>query len=373
METDRRGTRQGLDRPGRRTHLAVVMRPLLALLVLAAAVPRAQTVVTLDGPATIRLGEPLVLQLRATLASPGGWPSILLPGMTDGEAVTVRRDAADGPIVDLDPTLVVCGIGAPHVMTGTEWPAGTVTHHELVVHDARLMTPGRYVVQVAYHDFGTGSPYLADTVALAVEVLVPDDAAGQAASQAVAAAVRAATDVRYTSWPRWTAFREAVAVAGADPIGDVAAAGAAIHAPDRWRPPGETPDSLDIALQEAIAALADRYLTRRPAGPLAPEAARARDPEHARVLDLRGVCESRVFAVVGASSQPLQAVAVGLAETIDVPPQSGEAAYVLVEFSRPVQAVHLRRGGVTLAVARPNDSTCRDEESGPPWLRLTPR
>lgn len=354
---------------------------LLVLLVVAATASRAQTVVTLDGPATLRLGEPLVLRLRATLASPGAWPSIALPGMTGAEAVTVRRDAPDGPVVDLESPAILCGIGASGLLTGTEWPVGTASEGELIVHDARLTEPGRYVVQVTYQDHATAGRCIVygDTVAHTVEVVLPDEAAERAASEALAHAVRAATDPRWMSdtEPRWLAFREVLALAGDAPIGDVAAAGAAIHAPDRWRPDDEPPDSADAAVTEAVVALADRYLARHPAGPLAPAVARARltalDPDLARTVDVRGVCEGRVFVVSATTALPLRAVAVGLDEAIDIPAMPGDLYGVQIAFSRPVQAVHLTVGGETVTVAPPNASTCRDAEFGAPPTRLGPR
>lgn len=346
------------------------MRLLALILALAPLAAVAQVRVEATGPERIGLGEALVLDVTATRTAPGPYPVLAPSGFTDEEAVVVR--AASGEVVELHSLEVVCGVRVSMAGLLPEHPTGTVAHRRLVVHDARLMAPGRYTVEVWADGPSGGSEAIASH---AVEVAAPEAVGARAGAEAVAGAVRAATDARYGAWDTDAveALRGAALAAEGTRAGRQAEALAAIEAGTRrlaWLRSGRPEaDSVAAALARTALDLGSAYLAAVPAGVYAPEAARARalalaPSDQAPIPHVAARCD-RTFGVAGTAS-PARLVAVGTGESHPVPAGGGR-----VVFKTAPTAVHLVVGGETVGAAHANRSTCPSEPLGirPPLPR----
>lgn len=350
-----------------------MIRVLFLIGCLAAGPARSQVTYRVDGPSRLPLGEPLVLDVYATRLDAGAWPRVAVQGMTNEEAFLVRRDSSTGPVVDLQPHEIVCGISAPWVLTGDEAPAGATAHARLVAYDARLSEPGRYVVEVRLDSVDAEMLIWTRIVPYTVEVVAPRDPAGLAAAEAVARSIREATDARSMGWgedplPVW---RERLERFDGAPVADHLLAVAGEEAYRRWwnvaaasrRPNPLEADSVASAYRAEARTLLGRYLRARPAGALAERAARAlsalsSDPSApVQVPAVQGGCEGRVFRVFHqGDSAPLDLVAMGTGERVRIDTDAGP--WVEVRLEAVPEAVHLVREAAVIGVAFPSRATC---------------
>lgn len=151
----------------------------------------------MEGPDEVTLGEPLILDVYATRLDEGMWPHIHFDSeFTNRSFVDVRRDSATGPVVPLHAP-PFCGVSA---WGGgfAPWPAGTVNRQQLVVFDARLTEPGRYVIEVRLREREESSPrVIPQGLPWPVEIVLPEDPEARSVAETIAEAVRVGTGPYY--------------------------------------------------------------------------------------------------------------------------------------------------------------------------------